>query len=345
MDQISIVDNVTTAAAIVLQRTGRAFSEGKFSKNDDAVTLSCAFPAVKKSFDAYVGRVGGHLVEVELPFPVNSNNQIINKFRNVLQQCRVNKQRVRLALIDHVSSMPSVVIPVKELVKVCREEGVDQVFIDGAHAIGSVEVDMIEIGADFYVSNLHKWFFCPHSIAVLYCRKMDESSDLHHPIVTHEYGNGLAAESGWIGTRDYSSQLVVPDAMEFVNRFEGGIEGIRRRNHENVVEMAEMLARSWGTGLGSPPEMCASMVMIGLPSSLRVLSDLDALALRTRLRDGFGVEVPIYYRAPKEGEVEPVTAYARISYQVYNMVDDYYRLRDAINELVEDGVNCADLSR
>lgn len=299
---------------------------------------------MKKSFGAYVARVGGLLVEVELPFPVKSNSEIIDKFRNVLQQCKINKQRVRLALIDHVSSMPSVVIPVKELVGVCREEGVDEVFVDGAHAIGSVKVDMNEIGADFYVSTLHKWLFCPPSVAVLYCRQMTESLDLHHPIVTHEYGNGLPSESAWIGTRDYSTQLVVPDALDFANRFEGGIEGLRRRNHEKVVEMAEMLAEEWGARLGSPPEMCASMVMIGLPICLGVSSDSNALALRTHLRNEFGVEVPIYYRAPKEDEVAPMTGYARISYQVYNKVEDYYKFRDAIKELMKDGISCADLS-
>ncbi|KAI3765468.1 hypothetical protein L2E82_15502 [Cichorium intybus] len=48
-------------------------------------------------------------------------------------------------------------------------------------------------------------------------------------LVSHEYGNGLAIESSGIGTRDYSAQLVLPEALEFVNRFEGGIDGITNR--------------------------------------------------------------------------------------------------------------------
>lgn len=254
--------------------------------------------------------------------------------------------RRRIAVIDHVTSMPCVVIPVKELIQICREEGVDQVFVDAAHSIGCTDVDMQEIGADFYTSNLHKWFFCPPSIAFLYARRNPKGSafDLHHPVVSHEYGNGLAVESAWIGTRDYSAQLVVPEAVEFVNRFEGGIEGIKKRNHEAVVEMGEMLAKAWGTHLGCPPHMCCSMVMVGMPASLGIESDSDALKLRTHLRDAFGVEVPIYYRPPQEGEVGVVTGYARISYQVYNKVDDYYKFRDAVNQLVQNGFTCGELS-
>ncbi|KAH9313070.1 hypothetical protein KI387_028105, partial [Taxus chinensis] len=145
--------------------------------------------------------------------------------------------------------MPSVLIPVKELVRICREEGVDQVFVDGAHAIGNVDIDMQDIGADFYTSNLHKWFFCPPSVAFLYCRHSFHSN-AHHPIVSHLFGNGLPAESAWVGTRDYSAQLCVPSALEFTKKFQGGIEAIRRKNHEKVVAMGEMLADAWGTLVG-----------------------------------------------------------------------------------------------
>ncbi|KAK9281527.1 hypothetical protein L1049_004430 [Liquidambar formosana] len=266
VDEVSLVDNATTAAAIVLQQIGWGFAEGKFNKGDAVVMLHCAYDAVKKSSKAYVTRAGGSVIEVQLPFPVNSNEEIIVQFRKGLEKGKANGRKVRLAMIDHITALPSVVVPVAELVKICREEGVDQVFVDAAHAMGNVRVDVEEIGADFYVSNLHKWFFCPPAVAFLYCRKSNLSSELHHPVVSHEYGNGLPIESSWIGTRDYSSQLVVPSALEFVNRFEGGIEGIMKKNHDAVVKMGEMLAKSWGTNLGSPPDMCASMIMVGLPS-------------------------------------------------------------------------------
>lgn len=342
VDEVSIVDNATTAASIVLQETGRAFADGRFDKGDAAVMLHYAYGAVKMSMQAYVTRAGGEVIEVQLPFPVTCNDDIIAEFRKALERGKLGGHKVRLAVIDHITSMPHVVIPLKELVKICRDEGVDQIFVDAAHAIGSTKVDMKEIGADFYTSNLHKWFFCPPSVAFLYCRKSDKALDLHHPVVTHVYGNGLAIESAWIGTRDYSAQLVVPEVVEFVNRFEGGIDGIRTRNHEKVVAMGEMLAKAWETNLGSPPEMCSSMVMVGLPPRLGISCDSDAMKLRTHLRECFGVEVPIYYRAPKDGD--PVTGYARISHQVYNVVDEYYLFRDAVNKLVNDGVTCAVLS-
>ncbi|KAJ6853761.1 putative L-cysteine desulfhydrase 1 [Iris pallida] len=351
VSEISLVDNATTAAAIVLQQIQWAFAENTFSKGDAVVMLHYAYGAVKKSIHAYVARAGGHVIEVPLPFPVHSEEQIVAEFRKALDLGAAGGRKVRLAVIDHITSMPSVVIPVKELTKICREKGVDQVFVDAAHAIGNVDVDVRDIGADFYTSNLHKWFFCPPSVAFLYSRKSPASSGLHHPVVSHEYGNGLAVESGWIGTRDYSAQMVVPAVLDFVARFEGGIEGIRTRNHEKVVEMGKMLAEAWGTCLGSPPEMCCSMVMVGLPGCLAIENEGDATKLRTHLRDEFKVEVPIYYNSLRTGccgeernGSSLVTSYARISHQVYNVENDYCRLRDAINKLVKSGFNCGMLS-
>ncbi|KAK9692105.1 hypothetical protein RND81_09G241000 [Saponaria officinalis] len=347
--EVSLVDNATTATAVVLQYVSRAFNEGRFNAGDAAVMLHYAYGSVKKSVHAYVSRAGGHVIEVKLPFPVYDEGDIIAEFRNALNEAKLERRKVRLAVIDHITSMPCVVLPVKELVRICREEGVDQVFIDGAHAIGCTKVDMKEIGADFYTSNLHKWFFCPPSVAFLYCRKKGGKEngvvddDVHHPVVSHEYGNGLPVESAWIGTRDYSSQLVVPEVLKFVERFEGGIEGIMKRNHEKVIEMGEMLVKAWGTHLGCSPEMCASMVMVGLPNELGISSDKDAMKLRFHFREKFGVEVPLYYRPPVDGEVGALTGYARISHQVYNTVDEYYKFRDAVIKLVQDGFSCAQL--
>lgn len=341
VEEISLVDNVTTAVAIVLQQVAWGFMEGNFQKGDAVLMLHYAYGAVKKAIQAYAVRSGARVIEVHLPFPVSSKEEIIGSFRKALEQGKTQSGRIRLAVLDHVTSMPTVVLPIKELIRICREEGVDQVFVDGAHAIGNLDIDMQDISADFYTSNLHKWFFCPPSIAFLYCRR-SLIPNLHHPVVSSEYGNGLALESAWIGNRDYSAQLSVPAAVEFVKQFEGGIEGIGKKNHDSIVCMGEMLAKAWDTHLGAPPELCSSMVMVGLPDSLNVGSEKDAMDLRTRLRKEFGVEVPIYYRRPiaktdcdlTDSPKSAFSAYARISHQIYNTMGDYLKFRDAISQLV-----------
>ncbi|KAI5062328.1 hypothetical protein GOP47_0022867 [Adiantum capillus-veneris] len=180
--------------------------------------------------------------------------------RSTLQQAQTESQRVRLALIDHITSMPSVVLPIRELVSLCRREGVDE------------------------------WLFCPHAVAFLHC-KAEQLRDLHHQIVAHNYEKGLGRECDWVGTRDYSAHLAAVDAIEFFEKFKGGVRAVQDHNRHSVVSMGAMLADAWGTHCGTPPDLSSSMIMVGLPNAVGVLSHGDAIDLRTRLPEEFGIEV------------------------------------------------------
>ncbi|MED6113838.1 hypothetical protein PIB30_074596 [Stylosanthes scabra] len=72
IDDVSLVDNTTTVAVIVLQQVIRQFTDGRFLKNDVVIMFNCVFQAVKKSIGAYDDPAGGSVVEVQLPFPIHA---------------------------------------------------------------------------------------------------------------------------------------------------------------------------------------------------------------------------------------------------------------------------------
>ncbi len=63
--------------------------------------------------------------------------------------------------------MPSVVFPIYSIKKILDSKNID-LFIDGAHAIGQVDIDLINLDCSAYFSNLHKWAFTPKNAAFLY---------------------------------------------------------------------------------------------------------------------------------------------------------------------------------
>ena len=64
-------------------------------------------------------------------------------------------------------------------------------FVDGAHAINQVKVDMGALQPDAYFSNFHKWGYAPKSAAFLYLS--DKFVNTVQPAVTGNFhGEGPA---------------------------------------------------------------------------------------------------------------------------------------------------------
>ena len=72
------------------------------------------------------------------------------------------------------------------------------VLIDGAHALGSLPLDLRSLQPDYYVSNAHKWFCCPKGSAFMYVSK--ELQDSTRPLIlSHGFGSGFSSEFIWSG--------------------------------------------------------------------------------------------------------------------------------------------------
>uniref|UniRef100_A0A1I8FNU1 Aminotran_5 domain-containing protein n=1 Tax=Macrostomum lignano TaxID=282301 RepID=A0A1I8FNU1_9PLAT len=158
-----------------------------------------------------------------------------------------------------------------ELTALCRSRGI-KVIIDGAHAIGQVpNLDIEDIGADFYLGNLNKWHFLPKSVALMWISEAHVSTMkpdivswlLHDEVLPHRYS--------YLGTRDTSSFYVIPEALKFVDEICGGLDRVYEYCRSLADEASSYLAGFWGTDLlPLPAEMQAPfMRLIRLPQHLQ----------------------------------------------------------------------------
>lgn len=82
-------------------------------------------------------------------------------------------------MFSHIISIPALRLPVSRLAKLCKDAGVQQVMIDGAHALGQIDIDMNSLessGVDYYTGNGHKWLYCPKGTAFLWTRQAFHAS-------------------------------------------------------------------------------------------------------------------------------------------------------------------------
>lgn len=97
--------------------------------------------------------------EFQLTFP-NTHAAIISTFRaHVRKLCAHQKSNAQagqdlkiVAVIDSLVSNPGVLLPWKELVQICKEEGIWSV-VDAAHSIGQEnDINLGEAKPDFWIS-------------------------------------------------------------------------------------------------------------------------------------------------------------------------------------------------
>lgn len=96
------------------------------------------------------------------PFVINfptTHAEIVAQFREHLRSITRTEGQKIVAVIDSIVSNPGALLPWKEMVNICKEEGVWSL-VDAAHSIGQEKVNLAESQPDFWVSVC---FFCNYS--------------------------------------------------------------------------------------------------------------------------------------------------------------------------------------
>ena len=172
---------------------------------------------------------------------------------------------IRLALVDHISSVPAVKQPIEQMIPILRKYNVS-VLIDGAHAIGQVPIDIRALKPDYYITNCHKWMYGFRGCSMLYTAK-ELQGGIHPAAISSNYDvpSRYQDEFFWTGTIDYSPYMTVSAALKF-RRDVGGEEAIRKYTHELAWAGGLLLAQKFGTRVLQLEEsQVASMVDVELP--------------------------------------------------------------------------------
>src|SRR2546429_1383107 len=90
----------------------------------------------------------------------DEGNFLIDEFEKLLSP------RTKMVALTHMSNMLGTLVPVKEVVRRAHARGIP-VLLDGAQAAVHLDVDVQDIGCDFYVVTGHK-LYGPTGIGVLY---------------------------------------------------------------------------------------------------------------------------------------------------------------------------------
>lgn len=205
-----LLQNVTKAINTVMKTF-------PLTQGDAYMITSFTYGAVKMTAHAAVSRVeGASLYEMEVKFPITCDSSLVEMFEEFLHK----HPDVKLAVVDHISSVPPILWPVKRIVEVCHRHGV-VVVVDAAHVPGQLKVDIQGIDADFYTGNLHKWLFCPRSCAFVWTNPRRRHG-WFKPLVTSKFHKHALNEAfSYEGTKDDTPYICSADGIDFYHRIGG----------------------------------------------------------------------------------------------------------------------------
>jgi len=302
-DSLVFVENATTG-------TQTALGAVPLGPGDEVVCTDHIYPAVLVQLRREAARRGFEVVVAHVPIEVEGPGDVAAAVIQALGP------RAKLLLVDQIASPTGLVFPIRDLAAECRRRGIT-ILVDGAHAPGSLELDLDDLGVDFWTGNLHKWVCSPKSAAVLYAAP-DRRADLHPLVASHDHDAGYQPGFDWTGTRDPTALLSAPAAIDLFAA--AGWPEVRRHNAELAGRGAALVADRFGAAVPFPdPDLTAGMRLVALP---RELDADEARSLERRLLDEYAVVVPVMFFQGWR--------WVRVSGQLYNTLDDYRRLADAL---------------
>ena len=315
-DGLVAVPNATHAVAIALAAVPLA-------AGDELVTTSHAYRACKNQLDRKAAETGATVVVAPLALPLT------DPAAPVAAVLAAITPRTRLVLVDHVTSPTAIVTDVAALARALPPAVT--LIVDGAHAPGSLALDVDALGAPYYAGNLHKWACAPKGAAFLWVAPARRAAT-RPLVVSHGATLPLGGatrfrrEHDWTGTHDPSAFLAAPTALATIAALGGGWPAVRAHNHRLAVAAAAAVADA----LGADPIVAPALADTAQASMAAIAVELPAGATAGALVEALlerGVEVPI---VDHPGAPWPLV---RLSGHLYNDLAEVAPLVDHLRAL------------
>jgi len=198
--EICITRNTTESMNIIIQGI-------KLNDGDEILRTNLEYPNMIQALDMREQRFGTKIQIVDLPIHPESQEQIVQLIMNAINP------KTKILLVSHMVFLNGQVFPVKEICRGARERGIETI-VDGAHSFSHVDMDVSDIGCDYYASSLHKWLGAPLGNGLLYVKE-DKINRLWPLYGDTQYDENDIMKLEHFGTRPCSNQNGILSAIDF----------------------------------------------------------------------------------------------------------------------------------
>jgi len=155
-EAVTFTRNATEALQSLIRNYNR------LQPGDQVLISDLEYDTVKGAMRWLAGYRGVEVIEMSHAHPA-SFDSLVQAYRDAFERY----PRLKLMALTHVTHRTGLVMPVEAIARAAREHDID-VILDGAHALGQIEFNLVELGIQFAGFNLHKWIGAPLTLGFLY---------------------------------------------------------------------------------------------------------------------------------------------------------------------------------
>jgi cysteine desulfurase/selenocysteine lyase len=238
--------------------------------------------------------------------------------------------KTKLVAVTHVSNTLGTINPVKRIVEAAHAVGA-AVLVDGAQAMPHMQVDVQDLGVDFYVFSSHK-VFGPTGVGVLYGKShwlealppYQGGGDMIDVVTLQNTTFNAPPHRFEAGTPNIAGVVAFGEAIQYLKNVD--LQAAARHEHALLSAATEQVLEQGFRVIGQSSNKVSVLSFISdfcHPSDVGTLLDMEGIAVRT----GHHCTQPLMSRFGIPGTI-------RASFAFYNTMEEVERFGAALKKAV-----------
>ena len=226
-----------------------------FKQGDEVVHSSLGYPYVKNTLELLKIKKGITTKTVTVNNLDFSDDELVANFEKAISD------KTKLIIVTHITHKAGQIMPVKKICDLGKKYGVE-VMLDSAHAIGHIPHGLSEIGCDYYVTSMHKWFSAPLGSGLMYVAEQH----LEKLFPSYSYPKkkqGEVTKFNYTGTTAFQNKMTLSSVLDFNQNI--GIDRKAKRLKELSLYLLEGLKNIKGASSVVDEDRLAGIVTFSLP--------------------------------------------------------------------------------
>jgi len=183
-----------------------------FKAGDEIIIWEQNHPSNSISWEKRAKRDGLVIKKIAVPASPKYVDELVAPFAKAIST------RTKVIAFSHVSNVSGLALPAREICDLARSKGV-LTLVDGAQTLGFMDINLKDLGCDFFTASTHKWLMGPLENGMLYM-KAEHIEKIWPNVIGggwKEEGKTVDEKLCILGQRNETTASALPETLNFSN--------------------------------------------------------------------------------------------------------------------------------